>query len=136
MTLIYPFLMTDKGIKTNGLGKDIFFKFIVPPVLKEIHSSKEVTILTDINERGIYRTERSLSYLKTEMLLVNQLTKNDKKKDKQDKETEIRIFYLSFFFNLLFFLSPSHLHFCLTPLFMSFTTSFHLYLHIDLDTQL
>ena len=136
MVLIYHFLMTDKGIKTNVFGKDIFFKFIVPPVLKEIHSSKEVTILTDINERGIYRTERSLSYLKTEMLLVNQLTKNDKKKDKQDKETEIRIFYLSFFFNLLFFLSPSHLHFCLRPLFMSFTTSFHLYLHIDLDTQL
>ena len=89
MALIYPFLMTDKGIKTNVLGKDIFFKFIVPPVLKEIHSSKEVTILTDINERGIYRTERSLSSLKTEMLLVNQLTENDKKKDKQDKETEI-----------------------------------------------
>ena len=82
MALIYPFLMTDKGIKTNVLGKDILFKFIVPPVLKEIHSSKEVTILTDINDRGIYRTERSLSSLETEMLLLNQLTKNDKKKDK------------------------------------------------------
>ena len=71
MTLIYPFLVTDEGIKTNILKKDIFFKFIVPPILKEIHSSKKVTILTDINERGIYRTKRSLLSLKTEILLVN-----------------------------------------------------------------
>ena len=89
MALIYPFLVTGEGIKTNVLKKDIFFKFIVPLLLTEIHSSKKVTILTDINDRGIYRTERSLSSLKAEMLLVNQLTENDKKKDKQDKETEI-----------------------------------------------
>ena len=75
MNLIYPFLVTDKGIKTN--------------VLKEMHFSKKVTILTDINDRGIYRIERSLSSLQTEMLLVNQLIENDKKRDKQDKETEI-----------------------------------------------
>ena len=42
MTLIYPFLVTNEGIKTNILEKDIFFKFIVPLVLKEIHSSKKV----------------------------------------------------------------------------------------------
>ena len=71
------------------LGKDIFFRFIVPPVLKEKHSSKKVTILTDINERGIYRAETSLSSLKTQILLVNQMTENDKKKAKQDKETKI-----------------------------------------------
>ena len=35
MALLYPFLVTDKGIKTNVLRKDIFFRFIVPPVLKE-----------------------------------------------------------------------------------------------------
>ena len=93
MALIYPFLVTDERIKTNILEKYIFFKFIIPPVLKEIHSSKKVTILTDISERGIYRTERSLSSLKTEMLLVNQLTENDKKKDRQDKETEIRSYF-------------------------------------------
>ena len=89
MALLYPFLVTDEGIKTNVLGKDIFFRFIVPPVLKEKHSSKEVTILTDINERGIYRTETSLSSLKTQILLIDQMTENDKKKAKQDKETEI-----------------------------------------------
>ena len=75
MALIYPSLVTDKGIKTNAL--------------KEKHSSKKVTILIDINERGIYRTETSLSSSKIEILLVNQLTENDKKKDKQDKEIEI-----------------------------------------------
>ena len=52
MALLYPFLVTDEGIKTNVLGKDIFFRFILPPVLKEKHSSKTITILKDINERG------------------------------------------------------------------------------------
>ena len=28
MALLYPFLTTDEGIKTNVLGKDILFKFI------------------------------------------------------------------------------------------------------------
>ena len=45
MALLYPFLVTDKGIKTNVLGKYIFFRFIIPLVLKEKHSSKKVTIL-------------------------------------------------------------------------------------------
>ena len=89
MALLYPFLVTDKGIKTNVLGKDIFFRFIIPPVLKENHSSKKVNILTDINERGIYRADTSLLSLKTQILLVDQMTENDKKKAKQDKETEI-----------------------------------------------
>ena len=42
MTLLYPFLVTDKGIKTNVLGKDIFFRFIVPPILKEKHFPKRL----------------------------------------------------------------------------------------------
>ena len=55
MALLYPFLVTDERIKTNVLGKDIFFRFILPPVLKEKYSSKRITILKDINEKGIYR---------------------------------------------------------------------------------
>ena len=86
MALLYLFLVTNKGIKTNVLGKDIFFRFIIPPVLKEKHSSKKVTILIDINERGIYRADTSLSSLKTQILLVDQMTENDEKKD---RETEI-----------------------------------------------
>ena len=74
---------------TNILGKYIFFRSIVPPILKEKHFSKKVTILTDINERGINKAETNLSSLKTEILLVDQLIENDKKKVKQDKETEI-----------------------------------------------
>ena len=97
MALIYPFLMTDKGIKTNVLKKDILFKLILPLVLTEIHSSKKVTILIDINDRGIYRTERSLSSLKTEMLLVNQLTENDEKEYKQDRKTEICFYFPCFY---------------------------------------
>ena len=34
MALLYPFLTTAKGIKTNVLGKDILFKFILPPILE------------------------------------------------------------------------------------------------------
>ena len=93
IALIYSFLVTNEGIKTNVLETDIFFKSIVPPVLKEKYFSKKVSILADINERRIYRAERSLSSLKTEMLLVNQLTENDKKKVKQEKETEIRSYF-------------------------------------------
>ena len=74
MALLYPFLVIDVGIKTNVLGKDIFFRFIISLVLKEKHSFKKVTILKDINERGIYRAETSLSSLKTEILLDDQLT--------------------------------------------------------------
>ena len=71
MVLLHPFLVTNEGIKTNVLRKDIFFRFILPHVLKENHSSKKVTILKDINKRGIYRTERSLSSLKIEISLDN-----------------------------------------------------------------
>ena len=89
MALLHPFLMTDEGIKTKVLGKDIFFKFILPPILKENHSSQKVTIVKDINKRGIYRTKTSLSSLKTEILLVDQLTANGIKKCKQDIEIGI-----------------------------------------------
>ena len=89
MSLLYPFLVTDEGIKTYVLGKNIFFRFILLPFLKENHSSKKVTILKDINERRIYRTERGLSFLKIEILLDDQLTENDKTKFKQDIVIEI-----------------------------------------------
>ena len=70
MALLYPFLVTGEGIKTSVLGKDIFFRFILPHVLKEHHSSKKVTILKDINKKGIYRIERSLSSLKYKFVLI------------------------------------------------------------------
>ena len=38
MALVYPFLTTAKGIKTNVLGKDILFKVILSPIPKEIYS--------------------------------------------------------------------------------------------------
>ena len=36
MSLLYLFLTTDEGIKTNVLGKYILFKFILPLISKEI----------------------------------------------------------------------------------------------------
>ena len=89
MALLYPFLVTDKGIKTNVTGKDIFFRFILPPVLKEKYSSKTITILKDINEREIYRIETNLSSLKTEILLVDQMTKIKLNKTKRQRHVLI-----------------------------------------------
>ena len=61
------------------------FNFILPLIPKEIDFLNNVTILKDTNKERIYRTERSLSSLKTEISLDDQLIKNDKKKFKQDK---------------------------------------------------
>ena len=57
MTLLHLFLKTNKGFKINVLEKDISFRL-------EKHSSKNVIILKDINVRGIYRIQTSLSSFK------------------------------------------------------------------------
>ena len=58
-------------------------------IAKEIDSLNNVTILKDTNKEKINRIERSLSSFKIEISLDDQLTDNDIKKFKQDKETEI-----------------------------------------------
>ena len=63
MDLLYPFLETGEGIKTNITN--VLFNFILPLIPKEIYSLNNVTI---------YRSERSLSSLKTEISLDDQLT--------------------------------------------------------------
>ena len=55
MALLYPFLTTDERIKTNVLGKDIFFKFILPPIPKEIYSVDNTSIIKEIDKERIYR---------------------------------------------------------------------------------
>ena len=79
----------DKHISDEGIKVNVPFKFILPLIPKEIDSLNNVTILKDTNKERIYKTERSLSSLKIEISLDDQLTKNDKKKSKQNKETEI-----------------------------------------------
>ena len=77
MTLLYPFLRTDEGIKTNVLGKDIFFRFILPPILKEICSLNNTSIIKKIDKERIDRKNRHLLFLKTKIIyerIVNQLT--------------------------------------------------------------
>ena len=56
MDLLYPFLETGEGIKTNVTN--VLFNFILPLIPKEIYSLNNVTI---------YRTERSLSSLETKI---------------------------------------------------------------------
>ena len=44
LALFYPFSMTDNGIYTQIFETEIFFKFILPPVPKDIHLLKEISI--------------------------------------------------------------------------------------------
>ena len=76
MALLYPFLTTDEGIQTNVLGKDILFKFILPPILKEICLLNNTSIIKEIDKERIDRKNRHLLSLKTEIIyeiIANQL---------------------------------------------------------------
>ena len=64
ITLVYPFLKTY---------------FILPLIPKETDSLNSVIILKDTNKRRIYRTERSLSSLKTVLSLDDQLIEKGSK---------------------------------------------------------
>ena len=72
MALLYPFLTTYEGIKTNVLGKNILFKFILPPIPKEIYTLNNISIIRDIEKERIDRKNRHLETLKSEKeLLIN-----------------------------------------------------------------
>ena len=68
MALLYPFLTTVEGIKPNVLGKDILFKFILPPIPKEIYSLDNISIIKAIDKERIYRKNRHLLSLKSEII--------------------------------------------------------------------
>ena len=77
MALLYPFLTTEEGIKTNMLGKDILFKFILSPILKDIYSLNNISIIKEIDKERIDRKNRHLKSLKSEIIykrIVDQLT--------------------------------------------------------------
>ena len=71
MALLYPFLNTDEGIKTNVLGKGILFKFILPRILKEIYSLNNISIISDIDKERIDRKNRHLECLKSKIIYKN-----------------------------------------------------------------
>ena len=68
MALLYPFLTINEGIKTNVLGKEILFKFILPPIPKEIYSLDNTFIIKEIVKERIYRKNRHLLSLKSEII--------------------------------------------------------------------
>ena len=49
LALLYPFFTTDNGICTNILETKVFFKFILPPIPKDIYLLKEISIFKDKN---------------------------------------------------------------------------------------
>jgi len=44
LTLLYPFQVTEKGLIKNTMGKEICFKFIKPPRIRELNLLKESSI--------------------------------------------------------------------------------------------
>ena len=50
MALLYPFLTTVEGIKTNVLGKDILFKFILPLISNEIYALDNTSTIKEIDK--------------------------------------------------------------------------------------
>ena len=76
-------LICNERVKSYDLRKDILFKFILPLIKKEISYLNKVTILKGVNK------ERNCWGHLTENSLDEHLTNDDKKKVKQDKETEI-----------------------------------------------
>ena len=65
MALLYHFLTTDEGIKTNVLGKDILFRYILLPIPKEICLLNNTSIIKEIDKERIDRKNRHLLSLKT-----------------------------------------------------------------------
>ena len=51
MALLYLFITIAERIKTNMLGKEILFKFILPPILKEIYSLDNISIIKEIDKK-------------------------------------------------------------------------------------
>lgn len=47
LALLYPFSMTDNGISTNICETEVFFKFILPQIPKDIYSLKEISIFKE-----------------------------------------------------------------------------------------
>ena len=96
MALLYPFLTTTEGIKTNVLGKDMLFKFILPPISKEIYSLDNIFIIKEIDKEKIYRKNRHLLSLKLEIIykriankLVEAILNHKIEEFRQQIETEI-----------------------------------------------
>ena len=64
MALLYPFLTTDEGIQTNVFGKDILFKFILPPILKEICLLNNTSIIKEIDKERIDKKKKTFVIFK------------------------------------------------------------------------
>ena len=73
LALLYPFSMTNNGICTNILETKVNFKFILPPILKDIHLLKEISIFKVINTNKPIANNDGIS--------INEITTNPKAND-------------------------------------------------------
>ena len=65
--------MTDNGICTNILETEVNFKFILPPIPKDIHLLKEIPIFKDINTNKPIANNDGIS--------INEITTNPEAND-------------------------------------------------------
>jgi hypothetical protein len=50
LALLDPFIKTEEGISTKIMGKKILFRFILPPMTKDINILKYISIFQEIND--------------------------------------------------------------------------------------
>ena len=82
ITLLYPFQVNDKGVKTIILGNTIFLPFIYPLTKKEIHQVQSDSINKRINL--IQRKQAHINFLLKE--IQNKKVKEQLLEDKVQKK--------------------------------------------------
>jgi len=68
LALLDPFIKTEEGISTEIMGKKILFRFILPPMTKDINILKDTSIFQNINvisKQIRNRKEKTNNVLKT-----------------------------------------------------------------------
>jgi hypothetical protein len=67
IALLYPFNIIEEGIGTKNLEQKVLFKFIMPPIAKDINLLKNISISKEINiisKNIVLRKEKQLMFLK------------------------------------------------------------------------
>jgi hypothetical protein len=70
LALLNPFIKTKEWISTEIMGKKILFKFILPPMTKDINILKDISIFQEINaisKQRRNRKEKQIMFLKQDI---------------------------------------------------------------------
>ena len=70
LALLYPFIVTEKGITSKILDHEVTFPFYYPPFTKDIQALKHVSIHKEIyqlQQEKLYRKKQHLQFLQKEI---------------------------------------------------------------------